>query len=156
MLAFSPDPAFISAKQLQVKIGHMTFVRRILAVFLTAALVWAGSAAAQSAHAHKLNSAIVAAVHAMADDVVADHHDSERGHHHDHGDAADDRDDAPQMPHHEDGIFHVHSVSFVAVETVSPSVNAVQIERIIEPLALIVTLHSRSVTPADRPPRTFL
>jgi len=134
----------------------MTFVRRILVVVLTAALVWAGSAVAQSAHAHKVNSVAVAAVHAMADDFVADHHDSEPGHHHDRGNVNGDHDGAPQQPHHDDGIFHVHSMSFVAVEAVSPTVDAVQIERMVEPLALTVTLHTRSVTPADRPPRPFL
>jgi len=134
----------------------MTFVRRILAVFLTATLVWAGSAAAQSAHAHKVNSTAVAAVHAIADDVVADHHQGESRHHHDHDNAADDHDSAPQQTHHDDGIFHVHSISFVAVEAVSPMVDAVQVERMVEPLALTVAVHSRSVTPADRPPRTFL
>lgn len=134
----------------------MTLARRILAVFLTATLVWAGSAVAQSAHAHKVNSAAVAAVHAIAEDAVADHHDSEAGHHHDQGNTADDHDGAPQQPHHDGGIFHVHSISFVAVEAVSPTVNAVQIERMVEPLALTVTLHTRSVTPADRPPRVFL
>ena len=135
----------------------MTFVRRILTALVAATFVWAGAAAAQSAHAHDLSGKHLDAIHAVALDVDADHHVATNAHGHDHHDAHQaPSDDGTAPSEHESGIFHVHALCFVALAAEIGTFQHDVPEQAIAPAELIVSLHTRSIGPADRPPRTFL
>lgn len=134
-------------------------MRQIVAAIMAASLVWVGSAGAAQAHSHDVDGHHGAAVYAVAtvDDYRhgADHrHDD---HPDDHQQASDPDDDGGGVPHeHERGIFHVHVLTFVALEAEYPVLPQVQSVKSIETPLLSVSLLTRSVMPADRPPRTFL
>lgn len=133
--------------------GSMTFVRQILAVALATALVWTGSAGAVHAHAHEAVTAQGAALHEMMEHADLEHGSALFGHDHDR-DQTQNQDDG--QPDHEKGVFHVHILSFVALETEYPSfANAAESQSILTPLRAM-PLNTRSIMPADRPPRTFL
>lgn len=132
----------------------MAFVRQIIAAVMAASLVWVGSAGAALAHAHKMDGDHGAAVHAIAAPDADHHHDD---HADDHHQPVDHHDDGDGLPHdHEKGIFHVHVLTFVALEAEYPTVPQVRSAKSVEAPLLVVPLHTRSETPADRPPRTFL
>jgi len=132
----------------------MTLVRRIMSALVAATFVWASAAAAQSAHAHDLSGKHLDAIHAVALDAAADHHAADHGHDHDAKQAPND--DGPAPAEHESGIFHVHALCFVALAAEIATFERDVPEQAIAPAELIVSLHTRSIGPADRPPRTFL
>lgn len=132
----------------------MTVARQIIAAFMAVSLVWVGSAAPVQAHTHKLGDHHSSDLHVVSVDL--DHGHEHDGGDHDHHDA-----DVPphdeQVPHdHEKGIFHVHAMTFVAVEADIPAVTQATVTVSVDLPVLVVSLHSRSILPADRPPRTFL
>jgi hypothetical protein len=123
---------------------------------MVATLVWAGTAAAQPAHVHELSEGHVDSIHALASHPDADHHAAVDVHDHDHdaGEAPDEDGGVPSG--HEHGIFHVHAFCFIALAAEYVSFQHDATAQAVAPAELIVALHTRSIGPADRPPRTFL
>lgn len=137
----------------------MTFARQLLAVILTASLLWTGFAGAAQAHTHEQDAAHGAGAHALALHAHIDHHSAA----YDTAPAdagvvsqTDPGKPDPGKPDHEKGVLHVHSLCFVALEAQYTSLIHFPAVRTVEPTLLVVPLHTRSITPADRPPRTFL
>ena len=140
----------------------MTFARQLIAVFLAASLVWTGSAGATQAHTHEIDQEHGAAIHVVEPHVDLGHH-AVAAHTHQHGHdiaLADHADDGlqsdPGQPDHDKGVLHIHSLCLVALETQYPTLTRALAVQTVEPQLLVVTFHTRSITPADRPPRTFL
>lgn len=140
----------------------MTILRQLLGAILAASIVWTGSVGAAQAHTHEINEEHGAAVHAVAPHMDFNHHTAVHGHdhHHDQDVSLAPRDDgSPPDPHasdHDKGVFHVHSLCHVALEAQYPTLTRALAVQVIEPPLLVVPLHTRSITPADRPPRTIL
>lgn len=132
----------------------MTVARHIIAAFLAVSLAWVGSAAPVQAHSHEVSGHHASDPHVVSVDLDHDHgHDHDNDHHHEANAPPHDE----QVPHdHEKGIFHVHTMTLVAVETAVPSLAQVSTIGGVDLPVLVVPLHTRSITPADRPPRTFL
>jgi len=128
--------------------------RQIIAAFMAALLAWVGAAAPMHAHTHD-----VSGHHASDSRVIS----VDFGHAHAHSDLGHDDPEVgeplhdEQMPHdHEKGVFHVHTMTFVAVEAEVPQVAQASVAGDIDLPILVVPLHTRSVLPPDRPPRFFL
>lgn len=137
----------------------MNVVRRILVALFATWLGWASLAAAQPAHAHSLSSPPVHALHALAQHADDDHHAAGRSHDHALPGGVHHHDDDPSTPDqspHEDWVHHFHGLCFVALAQDCVFLAYCAVERPIDQPVLIVALHTRSVVPADRPPRTFL
>ncbi len=137
----------------------MIVVHQLFAAILAASLVWTSSAGAVQAHTHEIDGDHGSAIHAVALHADAGHHAAAGEHDHDrHNAAIDDDADSTQPDHeqHEKGVFHAHSLCLVALEASYPLLSCVLAVHSVEPSTLVVRFHTRSVTPADRPPRTFL
>ena len=139
----------------------MIVVRQFFAAILAASLVWTGSAGAMQVHAHEIDADHGPAIHAAASTADLDHHTAAHAHDHDHHGTVIDRDnDSTQpdrdQPEHDKSVFHVHSLCLVALEAQYPTFTRSAAVHSIEPPLLVVPLHTRCITPADRPPRTFL
>lgn len=140
----------------------MTIMRQFFAAILAASLVWTGSVGAAHAHTHEIDEELGAAIHALASHAHIGHHAAAHGHdhHHDHDMAPADTDGGsqpdPSKPDQDKGVFHVHSLCLVALEAEYPSLTRALAVQTVESSLLVVSLHTRSITPADRPPRTFL
>ncbi len=135
----------------------MTVVRQIMSALMAVTIAWAGAAAAQPAHAHDLSGVHQGVIHALTIHAEADHLAASHAHGYDHDTAVHAPvDDGSAPPEHENEIFHVHTGCFVALEADYPSFGAIAIEQVAQAAELIVSLHTRSIGPADRPPRTFL
>ena len=140
----------------------MTLARQLFAAILAASLVWTGSAGAAQAHTHEIDEEHGAAFHALASHAHIDHHATAHGHdhHHEHDIAPADVDEGSQsdagQPDHDKGVFHIHSLCLFALEAQYPSLTHSPEVQVIESPLLVVPFHTRSITPADRPPRTFL
>lgn len=136
----------------------MSLVRRIIAVLMAASFLWAGSAAALQAHAHEAVDDHGSILHELASDPDMDHHEAAAWgcqHHFDAG--VPDHADEPGAPRgHEHGILHVHTMCFVALQVESLLLDHLMHEMDIDQPMLVVSLHTRSITPADRPPRSVL
>jgi hypothetical protein len=141
---------------------QMTIVRQLFAAVLAASLVWTGSAGAAQAHTHEIDEEHGRAIHALAPHIDFDHHTAVHGHdyHHDHDTAPANHDDGPpsdpSKPDHDKGVFHVHSLCHVALEAQYPPLTRALAVQVIESPLLVVSLNTRSITPDDRPPRSFL
>ncbi len=152
-------PAIVAGR---VVSDQMTLVSQFFAAVLAASLVWTGSAGAAQAHTHELDQDHGAAIHALAPHVDFDYHIATHGrdYHHDQDATPADHDDGcPTDPHKDDseeGVFHVHSLCHVALEAQYPPLTRALAVQAIEPPLLVVPFHTRSITPADRPPRIFL
>ena len=137
----------------------MTFVRRLFAAVLAASLVWAGSAGTVQAHSHETDDHHSGAIHAMAEQASADHAAADM-HEHDHGashdGAAGDSQDGLPKHDHEKGVVHVHAISFVALTSDYVALPVVLLPQSSAPPIFSEALYTRSVMPADRPPRLFL
>jgi hypothetical protein len=138
----------------------MTFARQLFAAVLAASLVWTGSAGAAQGHTHEIDEQHGAAIHVTADTVNLHRHAEERAHVHDHVAPASGHHDGsehePDSHEHEKGVFHVHSLCLIALEAQYPALaRALAVQAVKSPL-LTVPVHTRSITPADRPPRTLL
>lgn len=134
----------------------MTFVRRFFAAIVVASLVWTGSAGAMQSHAHEIDADHGLTIHAMTHAADLVHHADPDAHDHDHHIAPVDHEEDSTQHDHEKGVFHVHSMCLVALEAEYPSLTRSAAVQSVEPQLLVVPLHTRSITPADRPPRTFL
>jgi len=133
----------------------MTIVRQIIGAFMAVSLVWVGAAAPVHAHTHQLGDHHSADTHVVS--VNLDHGFSHAdGPGHDHQGAGTSPFDE-QVPHeHEKGIFHVHVMTFVALAAESLALVEALAETSVDLPFLTVPLHTRSVMPDDRPPRSFL
>jgi hypothetical protein len=133
----------------------MTIVRQVFAAILAASLVWTGSAGAAQAHMHDVDGEHGAAIHVMEPHVDGDHH-VVAAHTHDHQHDIAAREQADEdTPDTGRSVLHVHSMCLVALEVECPSLTrALAVQAIASPV-LVVQLHTRSITPADRPPRTY-
>jgi hypothetical protein len=141
--------------------SSMVFVRRMIAAILAVSVVWAGIASAQPGHAHDLDDGIGAALHMLSTEAHAEHHAAIDMHGHDHRDLHHSHDDSVQqpgqLPDHERGaVFHVHATCLVALEPECVTVARATVVQAVHLPELVVPLHTRSVMPADRPPRPFL
>jgi hypothetical protein len=139
----------------------MTFVRQFIAAVLAASLVWTGSAGAMQSHTHEIDADHGLSIHAVTPAADFDHHTAAHAHDHDHhGTPIDHDDDGTQsdqdQPEHDKGISHVHSLCLVALEAQYPPLTRSPAVQTVEAPLLVVSLHTRSITPADRPPRTLL
>jgi hypothetical protein len=134
----------------------MTGVRQFFAAILVASLVWTGSAGAMQSHAHEIDADHGLAIHAVTLAADLTHHADPHAHDHDHHDIPADDEHGGAQHDHEKGVFHVHSTCLVALEAEYPSLTRAAAVQSVEPQLLVVPLHTRSITPADRPPRTFL
>ena len=135
---------------------QMTWVRQIIAAVVAVSVVWAGAASAQPGHAHDLDDGAATALHMLSVDAHADHHAALVTHGHDHHDMQHSHDDGGKQPDHEGAVFHVHATCFVALEPEPLMVAHATVVQAIHPSELVVALHTRSVMPADRPPRPTL
>lgn len=135
----------------------MTWVRQIISALVAVSVVWAGAASAQPGHAHDLDDGAATVLHMLSADVHGDHHAAivvlAHDHHHDIG-HSDDHEGTP--PDHDGTVFHVHTTCFIALEPEPVTLTHATLVQAIHPSELVVPLHTRSVMPADRPPRTFL
>ena len=133
----------------------MTVVRQFLAAIVAMSLAWVGSAGAAQAHMHEIDKDHGRTVHALISHADLDHHAVAHGHDHDDGASAGCADEGSPSDH-EKGVFHVHALCFAALEAQYPSIARKLTAQSIQQPFLFVPLHTRSVTPADRPPRTSL
>ncbi len=127
----------------------MSIVRQFFMAFLAASFVWTGSAGAMQSPAHEIAPDHGLTIHAVT--IAAD-----LAHHADHPVAPADDEHGGAGHDHEKGVFHVHSTCLVALEAEYPSLTRAAAVQSVEPQLLVVPLHTRSITPADRPPRTLL
>lgn len=140
----------------------MTLARQFIAALLASSLVWTGSAGAAQAHTHEIGEEHGAAIHALATHADLDHHAAghSHDHHHDHdaapADLGEGSEPDPSKLDHDKGVFHVHSLCLLALEAQYPALTRALAVHAVEPPLLVVPLHTRSITPADRPPRTLL
>lgn len=139
----------------------MVFVRQIVAALLAVSVAWAGVASAQPGHSHDLDDGIGGALHLLSAEAHAEHDAAIDIHGHDHGNMHHSHDDGGQ-PDEQSGqktggaIFHVHAPCLIALEPQSVTVARATVEQSVYLAELVVPLHTRSVMPADRPPRSFL
>lgn len=125
----------------------------MMAAFVATAVAWGSSLGGAPAHAHPLLDHL-GTPHLAVIDADTDHHALLDDHHHRDQQPSDGDQNSP--PEHEDAVFHVHGTSFVAV-TPDPIVFNLRaaISSTSQPERL-VSLHSRSDMPPDRPPRLIL
>ena len=134
----------------------MTFARQFFAAILAASLVWTGSAGAMQSHAHEIDADHGLTIHAVTLAADLAHHADPDAHDHDHHVAPVDHEEDSTQHDQEKGVFHVHSLCLVALEAEYPSLTRSPAVQAVEAPLLVVSLDTRSITPADRPPRTFL
>lgn len=135
---------------------QMTWLRQIISAILAVSVVWAGAASAQLGHAHGLDDGAVTALHMLSVDAHADHHAAIDTHGHDHRDMGHSHDHDGTESDHDSAVFHVHATCFVALAPECVTIANATVEQAIESNELVQPLHTRSVMPADRPPRSFL
>jgi hypothetical protein len=134
----------------------MSIVRQFFMAFLAASFVWTGSAGAMQSHAHEIAPGHSLTIHAVTLAADLAHYADPHAHDHDHPVAPADDEHGGAGHDHEKGVFHVHSTCLVALEAEYPSLTRAAAVQSVEPQLLVVPLHTRSITPADRPPRTLL
>lgn len=132
---------------------EMMLVRHIMAAFLAAAVAWGSAMGGAPAHAHPLSGHHGTPQFAVFE-ADAHHHAVIDDHHHDEQQPSDGDQNVP--PEHENAVFHVHGPSLVAV-TPDPIVFNLRVAASsASPPYRLVSLHSRSDMPPDRPPRLIL
>lgn len=138
----------------------MTFARQLLAAVLAASLVWTGSAGAAQGHTHEIDEQHGPAIHSAVDSVDLHRHAEEQAHVHDHVAPASGHHDGSQHEtdshDHDKGVFHVHSLCLIALEAQYSALARALAVQAVKSTLLTVPVHTRSITPADRPPRTLL